>query len=455
MAGDSRTLKLAILGEVKDLSASLNKGSDDVSTFGDKIGKFGKMAGAAFVAAGVAAAAYAGKLAIDGVKAAIEDEAAQLRLATSLKNVTGATDAQISATENYITKTQLAYGINDNELRPSLDRLVKSTKDVEEAQKLQTLAIDIAAGTGKSLEAVTNALAKAHEGNTAALGKLGTGIDKATLKTMSFDEVTKTLAGTFEGQASKQADTFEGKMKRLNEAFGEAKETVGGYILDAVTPLISNIVDKVIPAVSEFINGIAGKGGLKAAFDNFIDGAKKIFIPVFEGIKFAFDKIKDAVMDNKDEFKALFDFIQKYLAPFLGGVFKLAIEGIGEAISMTVRAVGALISGFRTIIDLGSKVAGFVGGIFGGGKASGGSVAGGTTYLVGEQGPELFTPSSAGYIVPNNKLASGGGGNVINVTVNGAVDPISTARQIANILNREATLSGNFNKVGSSLLVGA
>ena len=389
MAGDSRTLKLAILGEVKDLSASLNKGADDVTTFGDKIGKFGKIAGAAFAAAGVAAVAYAGKLAIDGVKAAIEDEAAQLRLATSLKNVTGATDAQISATENYITKTQLAYGINDNELRPSLDRLVKSTKDVEEAQKLQTLAINIAAGTGKSLETVTNALAKAHEGNTAALGKLGTGIDKATLKTMSFDEVTKTLAGTFEGQATKQADTFEGKMKRLNEAFGEAKETVGSYILDAVTPLVSGIVNNVIPAVSDFINGIGGKGGLKSVFDEFANSAKKLFIPIFEGIKFAFDKIKDAVLENQDSFEALYKFF-KTLAPYLGGALKIAIEGIGIALSIVVNTVAALIDGFRTLISLGSKVANFVGGVFGGGKASGGNVAGGTTYLVGEFLNHLF-----------------------------------------------------------------
>jgi len=182
MAGDSRTLKLAILGEVKDLSASLNKGSDEVNSFGDKITKFGKIAGAAFLAAGVAATAYAGKLAIDGVKAAIEDEAAQLRLATSLKNVTGATDAQIKSTEDYITKAQLAYGINDNDLRPSLDRLVRSTKDVEEAQKLQTLAINIAAGTGKSLQAVSEALAKAHDGNFTALKKLGGGIDENIIK---------------------------------------------------------------------------------------------------------------------------------------------------------------------------------------------------------------------------------------------------------------------------------
>jgi len=455
MAGDTRTLKLAILGEVKDLSASLNKGSSEVTSFGDKIGKFGKIAGAAFLAAGVAAAAYAGKLAIDGVKSAIEDEAAQLRLATSLKNVTNATDAQVKATESYITKAQLAYGVSDSLLRPSLDRLVRSTKSVEEAQKLQTLALNIAAGTGKDLQAVSEALAKAHDGNFTALNKLGGGLDASILKSKDFNAATAALAQTFEGQATKQAETFQGKMARLTEAFGEAKETVGGYILDAITPMITLIVDKVVPAVSDFIEGIGGKDGLTAKFNEYVSLAKKIFIPIFEGIKFAFDKIKASVMENKESFVALFDFIKTYLVPFLGGAFKFAIMAIGTAISVVVNIVAALIDGFRTLISLASQVADVVGGVFGGGKATGGPVASGTTYMVGERGPELFTPSSSGYIVPNNKLASGGSGTVINLTVNGAVDPISTARQIANLLNREATLSGNFNKVGSSLLVGA
>jgi hypothetical protein len=454
MASDSRTLKLAILGEVKDLSASLNKGSSEVSTFGDKIGKFGKAAGLAFAAAGAAAVAYAGKLAIDGVKAAIEDEAAQLRLATSLKNVTGATDAQIKATEDYILKTSLAKGITDDELRPSLDRLVRSTKSVEEAQKLQTLAIDIAAGTGKSLQAVTEALAKAQDGNFASLKKLGGGIDENIIKTKDFDAATASLSKTFEGQASKQAETFQGKMDRLKIAFNEGKETVGVFILNAITPMIDFIVQKVVPGVQMFIESIGGEKGISKALNGFITAAKSIFIPVFEGIKSAFDNIKGALSDNKEEFQALLEFIQKYVAPFLGGVFKLAIQNIGTAIAAVVDVVGALIRGFQTLISLGSKIGGAIGGMFGGGKASGGPVAGGTTYLVGEKGPELFTPSGNGTIIPNGALG-GSGSNVINITVNGAIDPISTARQITQILNREATLSGTFNKVGASLLVGA
>jgi hypothetical protein len=454
MASDSRTLKLAILGEVKDLSASLNKGASEVSTFGDKITKFGKVAGLAFAAAGAAAIAYAGKLAVDGVKAAIEDEAAQVRLATSLRNTTGATDAQIKATEAYILKTELATGKTDDELRPSLDRLVRATKDVAEAQKLQTLALDIAAGSGKSLEAVTNALAKAHEGNNTALSKLGTGIDKATLKTMTFDEVTKALAGTFEGQASKQADTFQGKMDRLKVAFNEGKETIGAFILDAITPMVDFIVKNVVPAIQKFIEGIGGKEGISNTIKTFIDLIESVAIPIFEGMQFAFNKIRKAVDDNKEQFEVLFKFLKDYVAPFFGGVMKLAIEAFGTALGVVLSILGKVIAAIRTVIELGAQIGGFVGGLFGGGKASGGSVSAGTTYLVGEKGPELFTAGSNGAIIPNNAISSAGG-NTVNITINGAVDPISTARQIANLLNKEATLSGSFNRIGSSLLVGA
>jgi hypothetical protein len=466
MASDSRTLKLAILGEVKDLSASLNKGTSEVQTFGDKLSKFGKIAGAAFLAAGAAAVAYAGKLAVDGVKAAIEDEAAQLRLAASLKNVTGATDATIAATEDYILKTSLANGVTDEELRPSLDRLVRSTKDVAEAQKLQTLALDIAAGTGKSLESVTNALAKAHDGNTAALGKLGTGIDAATLKSMTFDEVTQSLAGTFKDQASVQADTFDGKMRRLSVAFDEGKETVGGFILDAITPMVSLFVDKAIPTISEFAGNL--RENVLPILKSVWEFLKGLFTPIIDGVREAFKNVSKAVSDNSSELdtffgfiKVIYEFSKKYLAPMIGEVLGAAFKILGVAISSVIKLfstlVGLITSAYNTLVAFvnfikNNPVTEGISGVFGGGRAAGGPVSAGTTYLVGENGPELFTSSSSGTIIPNNKMA---GGNTVNITVNGAIDPISTARQIANILNREATINGSFNKVGSSLLVGA
>jgi hypothetical protein len=72
-------------------------------------------------------------------------------------------------------------------------------------------------------------------------------------------------------------------------------------------------------------------------------------------------------------------------------------------------------------------------GAFGGGKAMGGPVKLGTSYLVGERGPELFTPSGSGMITPNNRL--GGGNTTINLNVSGAIDPEGTARSIINVLN--------------------
>ena len=467
MATDSRTLKLAILGEVKDLSASLNKGTAEVQTFGDKITKFGKVAGAAFAAAGVAAVAYAGKLAVDGVKAAIEDEAAQLRLAASLKNVTGATDAQIAATEDYILKTSLANGVTDEELRPSLDRLVRSTKDVAEAQKLQSLALDIAAATGKSLTQVSESLAKAHDGNFGSLKRLGVSIDENIIKSKDFDAATAVLAKTFKDQASIQADTFDGKMRRLKVAFDEGKETVGGFILDAITPMVSLFVNKAIPAISEFAANF--KDNVLPILKSVWDFIKGLFTPIIEGVREAFANVSEAVSNNSTELnkflvfvKAIYEFGKTYLAPFIGEVLGAAFKVLGVAISGVIgffsTLVGLIDKAYKALVAFvnfikNNPVTQGIAGVFGGGRASGGPVSAGTTYLVGENGPELFTSSSSGTIIPNG--AMGGSGTTVNITVNGALDPISTARQIANLLNREATINGSFNRVGSSLLVGA
>jgi hypothetical protein len=62
---------------------------------------------------------------------------------------------------------------------------------------------------------------------------------------------------------------------------------------------------------------------------------------------------------------------------------------------------------------------------FGGARALGGPVAPGGSYLVGERGPELFTPSSSGNITPNGAM----GGNTINITVQGA-DPNEVVRAL-------------------------
>ena len=161
MAGQSRTLKLSILADVDQLKKSLAQANGDVDDSSSKMGEFSKKAGLAFAAAGAAAAAYAVTLAVDGVKAAIEDEAAQVKLANALRNATGATEAQIKATENQILKMSLATGVSDEKLRPALQRIALSTGDLSKAQDLLSVALDVSTSTGKPLEAVANAIGKA------------------------------------------------------------------------------------------------------------------------------------------------------------------------------------------------------------------------------------------------------------------------------------------------------
>jgi hypothetical protein len=485
MAGIPK-VKITFDADFDELKKGVKGATDEVEGFGTRVGDFAAKAGAAFAIAGAAAAAYAGKLLVDGVKSAIEDEAAQAKLATTLTNVTGATNSQIAAIEAQILKTSLLTGKTDEELRPSLARLVTSTKDVEAAQKLQALALDIAAGSGKSLEAVSNALAKGYEGNTTALGKLGVGISSAELKAMSFEEVTAKLSNTFEGQATKQAETFAGKMDRLKVAFDEGKETAGSFVLDAITPLVTLFVDKVIPVVTELADKIGTKLGpiftdlatifkedilpiistwWKLLSETIIPGIVKTVQPIIKGLFEAFDSIATAIGDNEEKLKPLFTlfksvakFIAETLGPALGEVLGAALKVVGKLVgglvdgfSDVVGFITKVVNGIKDIVNLVKNnpivkgISGVIDKVFGGGKATGGAVSSSKSYLVGERGPELFLPQTNGMIVPNNRLG-GSGGSVYNITVNGAIDSEGTARTIVDLLNRSnarGTLGAN------------
>jgi len=428
MATGTRALTLKLLADVDNFTKNLDKADNDVTSFGDKVSDFGKKAGLAFAAAGAAAVAYAGKLAIDGVKSAIEDAAAQEKLALTLKNVTGATDKQIAATEDYISKTSLAFGVTDDDLRPSLERLARATGDVEKAQKLQTVALDVAAGSGKSLEAVTNAMAKAAEGNTASLAKLGIGLTSAQLKTMSMDEITSKLASTFENQASTKADTFQGKLSRLQIAFDEGKETVGKYILDAITPMVDIIVKQVIPAISDFTSNLGEK----------LQPVMKVIQPIISGLRSAFNSVSTALKDNNDELqpfygflKAIYNFAKDYLAPAIGETLGLAFKALGKILATIIDQFADFVTNITRIYN---TIKGIIDAIKGAGSAVGNFFSG-ASYSGGASSPDI-APSMPSPVAPSvPQYIYAGLPGTTNITVNGAIDSESTARQIVTILN--------------------
>jgi hypothetical protein len=352
MAG-SRTLKLSILGDVDNLNKSLKTAGKDVETFGDKMGKVGKMVGAAFVAAAAAAGAYAIKIGVEGVKAAIEDEKAQTQLALALENATGATTAQIKATEQSILQMSLATGVADDELRPALGRLVRSTGDITKAQDLLAIALDVSTATGKPLESVAAALSKGFDGNTAALGKLGIGLSAAELKTMNFTQVQSKLSDLFGGAAARNADTYAGRIARMQVAFNEAKETIGFALLPILEKLMGFINNNALPIINAFSGAFSlngnGLGGVITTLGNIIVNT---FTPIINGLLKAFGYIKDAIGDNLDTFKEFGGYIATYLAPVIGTVLGGALQvagkiagGVIDVIAGVVKILNGLISG--------------------------------------------------------------------------------------------------------------
>ena len=319
MATGSRTLKLAILAETKQLTSNLKSAEKDVQSFGDKMGDVGKKVGLAFAAAAAAAAAYAVKIGIDGVKSAIEDEAAQLRLASALKTATGATDDQIKATEDYISKTQLATGVADNDLRNAFQRLSVTTKDVNSSQKLLNLALDVSKGTGKDLATVTEALAKSYEGQDAKLAKLGIGLSAADLKAMDFTQTQVALSNLYGGAAAKNAETFQGRIDRLKQGFDEAKESVGTALLPIIERFIGYLFEYGVPIVNKFKDG--------------------------------WNTVKIAIDNNRENFQAFIDLMQDYVLPILGKVFGFIVDVGAKAASAIISAFGTILGAVTPIIN--------------------------------------------------------------------------------------------------------
>jgi hypothetical protein len=315
----SRTLTLSLAADIDNLQKGLNKADKEIQGFGDRANDFGKKVGAAFAVATAAAAAYATKLAIDGVNAAIEDEAAQLRLASALKTATGATDAQIKATEDYISQTSLAVGIADDELRPAFQRLSVATGDVAKSQDLLNLAIDISKGTGKDLGQVTEALSKAYGGQDTQLAKLGIGITAAQAKTMSFKDETKLLSDLYGGAASRNAETFQGRIDRLKIGFDEAKEAIGFALLP--------IIEKLIGYVFEY------------------------GVPIVEKFKDAFDVVREAIERNRDKFEEFWFLLKDKVFPILQTIFGFMLDVGAKAASAIIDAFGAIVGAITPVLN--------------------------------------------------------------------------------------------------------
>jgi hypothetical protein len=186
-------------------------------------------------------------LAIDGVKAAAEDEVSLAKLTQTLENLKLAHSTE--EIDTFIDALEQSVGYL-GDLRPAYDRLIRSTKDATAANDLLTLSLDVAQGTGKSVEAVAEALGKAYDGNTGALGRLGAGIDKATIASGDMNKITGVLAETFGGQATAQADTLNGRMQKLQRASEQLTEAFGKGLVNGLNSA-TGATDDLVTSMEE------------------------------------------------------------------------------------------------------------------------------------------------------------------------------------------------------------
>lgn len=170
------------------------------------------------------------------IKAFVEEDKAVQALARNLQNLGLAYD--VRPIEDYIRKLQYATGIADSDLRPALQQLVGATQNLAVSQELLNLALDVSAGTGKSLASVTQALSRAYLGTNTSLSRLNVGLSKADLTAKSFNEITEELTARFSGQAARAAGTYAGQLAILSAAAGDAQEILGEKLIKSIEMLL-------------------------------------------------------------------------------------------------------------------------------------------------------------------------------------------------------------------------
>jgi hypothetical protein len=386
-----------------------------------------------------AAAAIAGLAAGLGsaTKAAMEDAAAQEQLAGVLRRTGMATEDEIKSVEDFITAQSRLTAVTDDQLRPALATLVNATGSATYAQELLTISQDVAAATGKDLETVTQAMAKAANGQTAALYKLDPALRTTVGVGAEFEDVLRGL-NIHQGAAAEAAETAAGRMANLQIQFDEAKESIGAALL----PVMQKLLDALLPLAywaqenTRLILIFAGViGGLSAAV-LAVNAAMKIYQATLVIVKVAQAALNFVMAANPIGLVVIA--IAALVAAFVvaykqSETFREIINTLFGAISKGVSFSVDLIKGYLTTVlnfyktifntianlwnnsigKLSFKFPSWVPGVGGSGfsvpkipmLADGGIVNGPTLAMIGERGPEA--------VIPLDRMQSGGG-----VTVN-------------------------------------
>ena len=519
MAGN-RTLKLSILADVDDLLKKLKISQDGVDTSSSKLGEFSKKAGVAFAAAAAAAGAMAVKIGIDAVKAASDlsetiskvgvlfgESAKDIeKFAAGAAKSLGQTKQQaLDAAATFATFGKSA-GLTGGELSKFSIGFVK-------------LASDLASFNNTSPEQAINAIGAALRGEAEPLRAYGVLLDDASMrqaalelgiisttknaltpqqKVLAAQELIYRQTAAAQGDFDRTSDGLANRTRILTAELENAKATIGEALLPIVLELATLFSDKVIPLVNAvadaFGNSKDKKSGMNGILNTLVDTISGLVIPIFNGMKSAFDKIKATIIENKDEFQAFFDVI-KAAAPIIGTVIGKAFDVIGSIASTVLNLISNVLAAIKPLLNTAIDGINLV--IRGlnlikvgndlpylskiGGSASSASTAGisvptaslpsgfqpaaaaaaptptATTSPTSSISAVASSATSAGQVIAGSfnvgsfrKAEAADSGNIYNINVTGALDKEGVARQIVEIINESSYRGGG--GAGSALI---
>jgi len=295
---------------------------------------------------------------------------------------------------------------------------------------------------------------------------------------------TDLLAKSFGGAAKTNADTFAGKMEIFNQRVSEAKETIGSAILTAIQPFAEKWLPKIAKVVTDVSDGFAGKGGkgggvalgtsirtVATAIGDFFtaintsnDGKQKTINDNLQTMANVMNNIAGAINSVTGAFTTLGNLMDNPIGRRATAAFRYlptnwilnnltsdnqaplqankSINGIAYTWDDTKKAWYSIDIAGKQDYKINSDVKKQLGTPA---RALGGPVMGGQSYLVGEHGPEMFTPMGGGNITPNGRL--GGGGHTF--ILNGIIDAESARRAIERVLQQSSIRTGAVNIQGS------
>jgi phage-related tail protein len=342
--------------------------------------------------------------------------------------------------EDFITLAGKQKGVTDDELRPAMAGLVRATKSVSEAQKAATLAMDVAAAKGMSLETVTKAMEKAYGGNYKALALLSPELKQMIKDGASMEEVMAEMAVTFGGAATDSANTAAGSMKRLGVALGEAKEGVGAALLP--------ILEKALPVLQKFaqwaqenptlITAVAAAFGVMAASIMLVNAAMALnpVVLITAGV-IALGVALVMAYKKFDTFRAVINYVVNSVA----SNFEFMANAFITMINLVIRGINLIKPG-KDIGSLGRISLGRIGDESNGGDtgsirgfeafANGGIITQPTLALMGEKGPEMVVPLTG----PNAGAGMGGG---VTINVNGG-DPNAVVAALRTYMRQNGSV---------------